>query len=371
MIVGVTKEVKDHEYRVGLTPAGAQELVAAGHTVLVEAGAGEGSGLGDEQYESCGASMRPDAAAVFAEADLIIKVKEPLPHEFDYLKEDQAIFTYLHLAPNSELTRALLDHRSIAIAYETVQLDDGRLPLLEPMSEVAGKMAVQVGARLLEKTYGGSGVLLGGVAGVEPGTVVILGGGVVGMNAAKVANGLGADVVIIDLDLDRLRYLEELFHGHVHTLTSTRHNIAKAVSEADLLIGAVLVPGARAPVLVSREMLRTMRPGSVVVDVAIDQGGCVETSRPTTHSEPLFVEERILHYCVPNMPGAVSRTSTFALTNATLPYTLALANKGIRAAIEEDSALANGMNIHRGHVTCEAVADSLGYEHLPQSAVVW
>jgi alanine dehydrogenase len=371
MIVGVTKEVKDHEYRVGLTPAGVQELVAAGHAVLVEEGAGEGSGLSDDQYESTGAVLRTDAAAVFAEADLIVKVKEPAPHEYDYLKEDQALFTFLHLAPNPELTRVLLEHRSIAIAYETVQLEDGRLPLLKPMSEVAGKMAVQVGARLLEKTRGGSGVLLGGVAGVEPGTVVILGGGVVGMNSAKVAHGLGADLVIVDLDIDRLRYLEDLFHGHVHTLTSTRHNVAKAVSEADLLVGAVLVPGGRAPMLVNREMLRTMRPGSVVVDVAIDQGGCVETSRPTSHSEPVFVEEGILHYCVPNIPGAVARTSTFALTNATLPYTLALADKGIRRAMEEDPALARGMNLHRGHVTCQAVAESLGYEHLPQSAVVW
>ncbi|MFQ6671810.1 MAG: alanine dehydrogenase [Candidatus Tectimicrobiota bacterium] len=359
MIVGVTKEIKDHEYRVGLTPGGVQELVGAGHTVLAQAGAGAGSGLRDDQYEAAGAVMLSEAAAVFAEADLIVKVKEPLPQEYGYLPEGQALFTFLHLAPNPELTQALLERRTVAIAYETVQLDDGRLPLLKPMSEVAGKMAIQVGARLLERTRGGSGVLLGGVAGVEPGKVVILGGGVVGMNAAKVAHGLGADVLIVDLDLDRLRYLEDLFHGHVHTLTPTRHNVAKAVAEADLLVGAVLVPGARAPVLVTREMLRTMRPGSVVVDVAIDQGGCVETSRPTSHSEPTYVEEGVIHYCVPNIPGAVSRTSTFALTNATLPYVVALAMKGIEQALEEDPALARGLNLHGGQVTCQAVADSL------------
>ncbi len=363
MIVGVTKEIKDHEYRVGLTPAGAGELAEAGHTVLVETEAGEGSGLSDDQYEAAGAVARSDAASVFAEADLVVKIKEPLPQEYDYLREGQALFTFLHLAPNPELTHALLERCSTAIAYETVQLEDGRLPLLNPMSEVAGKMAVQVGARLLEKTRGGSGVLLGGVAGVEPGKVMILGGGVVGMNAARVAHGLGADVLIIDINLDRLRFLEDLFHGHIHTLTPTRQSIAKAVSEADLLIGAVLVPGGRAPVLVTRKMLKTMRPGSVVVDVAIDQGGCVETSRPTSHSDPVYVEEGVIHYCVPNIPGAVSRTSTLALTNATLPYVMALANKGIRQALEEDPALERGLNLHRGFVTCKAVAESLGYEH--------
>lgn len=371
MIVGVTKELKDHEYRVGLTPAGVQELVAVGHTVLVETEAGAGSGLSDEEYEAAGAEMRPDASSVFAEAELIIKVKEPLPQEYDFLRENQAIFTYLHLAPNPELTRALLERRSTAIAYETVQPEDGHLPLLKPMSEVAGKMAVQVGARLLEKTRGGSGVLLGGVAGVEPGKVTILGGGVVGMNAAKVAHGLGADVLIIDVNLDRLRSLEDLFHGHVHTLTPTRQSVAKAVTDADLLVGAVLVPGAKAPVLVTREMLQAMRPGSVVVDVAIDQGGCVETSRPTSHSDPVYVEEDVIHYCVPNIPGAVSRTSTFALTNATLPYVMALANKGILRALEEDPALERGLNLHRGFVTFPAVAESLGHECRSLSEIDW
>jgi alanine dehydrogenase len=371
MIVGVTKEIKDNEYRVGLTPAGVQELTDAGHRVLVESGAGMGSGLADDQYESAGAVLEPDAASVFSQSDLIVKVKEPLPQEYDFLREDQVLFTFLHLAPEAELTHALLGSESIGIAYETVQLEDGRLPLLTPMSEVAGKMAVQVGARLLEKTRGGSGVLLGGVAGVEPGKVVILGGGVVGVNAAKVANGLGADVLIVDVNLERLRYLEDLFQGHVHTLTSTRHNVALAVAEADLLIGAVLVVGARAPVLVTREMLRAMRPGSVLVDVAIDQGGCVETSKPTSHSDPVYVEDGVIHYCVPNMPGAVSRTSTFALSNATLPYVLAIANKGVRRALEDDPALAKGLNVCRGKVTCKAVADSLGYDHLPQAEIAW
>ena len=371
MIVGVTREIKDQEHRVGLTPAGAHELVGAGHKVLVEAGAGLGSGLSDEQYEAVGAVMLPDAASVFAEADLVVKVKEPLPEEYDYLREGLVLFTFLHLAPEPELTRAILEPGVIAIAYETVQLEDGSLPLLTPMSEVAGKMAVQVGARLLEKTRGGSGVLLGGVPGVEPGKVVVLGGGVVGVNAAKVANGLGADVLILDVNLDRLRYLEDLFQGHVHTLASTRHYLAQAVAEADLLVGAVLVAGARAPVLVTREMLRTMRPGSVVVDVAIDQGGCLETSRYTSHSDPVYVEEGIIHYCVPNIPGAVSRTSTFALTNATLPYLLAMANKGVRRAVEDDPALARGLNLHRGRVTCRAVAKSLGYEYLPLESVAW
>jgi alanine dehydrogenase len=371
MIVGVPKEIKDSEYRVALTPGGAQELVAAGCRVLVEAGAGVGSGLSDDQYEAAGAVVVPDAESVFSESGLIVKVKEPLPQEYVYLKEGQVLFTFLHLAPDAELTRVLLDSKSIAVAYETVQLENGRLPLLTPMSEVAGKMAVQVGARLLEKTRGGSGVLLGGVAGVEPGKVVILGGGVVGVNAAKVSNGLGADVLILDINLDRLRYLEDLFQGHVHTLTPTKYNIAHAVSEADLLIGAVLVPGARAPVLVSRELLRAMGQGGVVVDVAIDQGGCVETSRPTSHSEPVYEEEGVLHYCVPNMPGAVSRTSTFALSNATLPYVLSIAVKGVGRALEEDQALANGLNIYKGHVTCKAVAESLGYEYLPTEEIEW
>lgn len=371
MIVGVTREIKDNEYRVGLTPSGAQELASAGHAVLVEEAAGLGSGFEDEQYVEAGAALRPDAASVFAEAQMVVKVKEPLPEEYGYLGEGQILFTFLHLAPDAELTRALLDSGAVGMAYETVQLEDGRLPLLTPMSEVAGKMAVQVGARLLEKTRGGSGVLLGGVAGVEPGNVAILGGGVVGVNAAKVAGGLGADVLILDVNLDRLRYLEDLFEGHVHTLTSTRHNAAHAVAEADLLIGAVLVPGARAPVLATRDMVATMRPGSVIVDVAIDQGGCVETSRVTSHSEPVFVEEGVTHYCVPNMPGAVSRTSTFALTNATLPYVLAIANKGLRRALDEDPALAKGLNIHRGGVTCRGVAESFGYQLLSLAELVW
>lgn len=371
MIVGVTKEIKDNEYRVGLTPSGAQELTSAGHPVLVEQGAGMGSGFDDEQYVEAGAALRPDAPSVFAEAQMVVKVKEPLPEEYGYLSESQILFTFLHLAPDEELTKALLDSGASGIAYETVQLEDGRLPLLTPMSEVAGKMAVQVGARLLEKTRGGSGVLLGGVAGVEPGKVVILGGGVVGVNAAKVANGLGADVLILDVNLDRLRYLEDLFEGHVHTLASTRHNVAQAVAQADLLVGAVLVPGARAPQLATRHMVATMRPGSVIVDVAIDQGGCVETSRVTSHSEPVYVDEGVTHYCVPNMPGAVSRTSTFALTNATLPYVLAVANKGLKRALDEDPALAKGLNVHRGGVTCKSVAESLGCEHLSLAELSW
>ncbi len=339
-------------------------MVDAGHQVLIEDGAGLGSGITNEEYVAAGATIVPTAEDVYGRADMIIKVKEPLPAEYDLLREGQILYTYLHLAPAPELTAALLRQKVIGIAYETIELEDGSLPLLTPMSEVAGRLSVQVGARCLQKDMGGRGVLLGGVPGTLPGKVAIVGGGTVGTNAAKMAVGLGADVTILDINLDRLRYLDDIFGGRVKTLASGVHTITEAVREADLVIGAVLVTGAKAPKLITREMLKDMQPGSVIVDVAIDQGGCVETSRPTTHADPIFVVDGVIHYCVANMPGAVARTSTYALTNATLPYALMLADKGWQRAVSEDPALAKGVNVAHGQVVYEAVARDLGYPYV-------
>ncbi|MGA9349216.1 MAG: alanine dehydrogenase [Anaerolineae bacterium] len=366
MIIGVSKEIKTAENRVGATPAGVDMLVKAGHKVLVETGAGEGSGFSDEEYRRAGAEMVPTAANAWA-AEMVLKVKEPIEPEFKFFREGLLLFTYLHLAnPGLEhLTRLLMDKKVTAVAYETVELADGTLPLLEPMSEVAGRMAVQVAAHCLEKPSGGRGKLLGGVPGVLPCTVVVIGVGTVGRNAVEMALGMGASVTAIDLRIDRLRHLSEIFQGNLVTLSSNPHNIAEAVKRADVVIGAVLVTGARAPHVVTREMVRSMNPGSVIVDVAIDQGGCIETSRPTTHTNPVFIEEGVMHYCVTNMPGAVPRTSTYALTNATLPYALQLANRGFVEAMKSSAALAKGVNIYKGKVTCEGVASAHGLECTP------
>jgi len=366
MLVGVAKEIKNNENRVGITPAGVAALVKAGHKVVVETSAGVGSGISDEDYKAAGAELWSDKKKIFDEAQMIIKVKEPLAEEYGLFHEDQILFTYLHLAPEPELTRALLAAKVAGVAYETVQLPDRSLPLLSPMSEVAGRMAPQIGAHFLEKPQGGRGVLLAGVPGVPPAEVVIVGGGVVGTNAAKIAVGLGAHVTILDISADRLRYLDDLFGGRVTTVMSNAYNIAEAVRHADLLIGAVLVPGARAPKLVSEEMVETMKPGSVIVDVAIDQGGSIETiDRVTTHSDPTYVKHGVVHYSVANMPGAVARTSTYALTNVTLPYALKLANKGFLAAVKDDAALAKGVNVYKGHVTFEAVAQAHNLPYKP------
>lgn len=360
MKIGVPREIKTHEYRVGLTPAGARELTHHGHAVFVERDAGAGIGCDDDTYRSAGATVLDSAAAVFAAAEMIIKVKEPQPEEIARLRSNQVLFTYLHLAADRAQTDALLASGATCIAYETVTDRMGALPLLSPMSEVAGRMAVQVGAHCLEREQGGSGVLLGGVPGVPPAKVVVLGGGVSGTNAARMAVGLEASVTIIDKSLPRLKELDLQFGPRATTLFATTEAIETAVLAADLVIGAVLVPGAAAPRLVTRDMVRRMRNGSVLVDIAIDQGGCFETSRPTTHSNPTYVEEGVVHYCVTNMPGAVARTSTFALTNATLPFVLALADKGWRRAMTDDPHLLAGLNVHAGRVTHQAVADALG-----------
>ncbi|WP_227764758.1 alanine dehydrogenase [Zhaonella formicivorans] len=365
MIIGVPKEIKDNENRVALTPAGAKALVSRGHQVLVQMGAGQGSGFADVQYSEAGAELVAAPEEVFRRAEMIMKVKEPLPPEYDYFKPGQLLFTYLHLAPEKELTAALLAKEVTGIAYETIQLPNGSLPLLTPMSEVAGRMSVQIGAQFLEKAYGGKGVLLGGVPGVPAAEVVIIGGGVVGLNAAKMAVGLGAQVTIVDINPERLRYLDDIFAGRVKTVVSNYYTIAEAVEKADLLIGAVLLPGKRAPHLVSEEMVQKMQPGSVIVDVAIDQGGCIETiDRVTTHSNPTYVKHGVVHYAVANIPGIVPRTSTFALTNCTLPYALKLADYGLDA-IRADASLAKGVNVYRGKVTYEAVANSLELEYVP------
>lgn len=368
MRVGIPKEIKVHEYRVGLTPHGAAELVRRGHAVLVQSQAGAGIGFSDEQYEAAGARIVADAPSVFAEADLIVKVKEPQPQECRSLRPGQVLFTYLHLAPDPEQARLLLESDCVAIAYETVTDDRGGLPLLAPMSEVAGRMAVQAGAHALEKGQGGAGVLLPGVPGVAPAQVVVLGGGVVGINAARIALGVGAQVCLLDVSLARLRELDTQYGPRLVTQYSSHETICDQIADADLVIGAVLIPGAAAPKLISREMLHTMRTGSVIVDVAIDQGGCVETSHPTTHLDPTYVVDGIVHYCVANMPGAVARTSTLALTNATLPFVLELADKGYRNALAQSRHLRNGLNIHRGRVTHEAVARDLGYRYEPLAA---
>lgn len=363
MLVGVPTETKNHEYRVGLTPAGTRELSARGHQVLVQRGAGLGAGLADEAYEAAGAQLVDEAAEVYARAELVVKVKEPRPEECAMLRPGQLLFAYLHLAPDRPLTEALLASGASAIAYETVTGAGGGLPLLAPMSEVAGRMSIQAGAHALEKAQGGSGVLLGGVPGVAPAEVLVLGGGTVGINAARMAMGLGARVTVLDLSAERLRQIDALYGDRITTLHSTRDAIDGRLPRSDLVIGAVLVPGAAAPRLVTHDQLSLLRPGSVLVDVAIDQGGCFETSRPTTHQDPTYEVDGIVHYCVTNMPGAVARTSTFALANATLPFVLALAGKGVAQALADDVHLRNGLNVHAGQLTHRAVADALSLSY--------
>jgi alanine dehydrogenase len=362
MLVGVPKEIKNHEYRVGLTPNGAAALVRNGHQVLVETDAGVGVGFEDAMYTKAGAKIAKNADEVFAAADMIVKVKEPQAVECKKLRSGQILFTYLHLAPDPEQAKMLIASDCVAIAYETVTDVHGGLPLLKPMSEVAGRMSIQAGAHSLEKAQGGLGVLLPGVPGVPAAKVLVLGGGVVGINAARMAAGLGAEVTIMDISLHRLTQIDNDFGNVMTTEYSTHEHICERLPETDLVIGGVLIPGAAAPKLITKEMLKLMRPGSVIVDVAIDQGGCLETSRATTHQDPTYVVDGVVHYCVANMPGAVARTSTLALTNATLPFVLALANKGYKKALEDDGHLRNGLNIHRGKVTYAAVAKELGYE---------
>ena len=360
MIIGIPKEIKDKEFRVAAVPGGVQKLTAAGHTVLVESNAGLGSSISDTEFEAAGARIVKDAEILFAEADMILKVKEPLAQEYQYLREDLILFTYLHLAPMPELTQILLDQKVSAIAYETVMQDSGNLPLLAPMSAVAGRMSIQVGAHYLEKEAGGRGVLLGGVPGIEPGRVLILGSGTVGTNAAQMAVGLGASVTVMGRNQARLAELAANLYGKIRTRVSTRENIITEICGADLVIGAVLVPGAAAPKLISRDMLSLMQKGAVLVDVSIDQGGCAETSKTTTHSDPVFEVGGIIHYCVANMPGAVPRTSTFALTNATLPYVQKIADKGLLGAIQDDAALQRGVNAFKGFLTNREVAQAQG-----------
>ena len=366
MIVGVPKEIKTREYRVGMVPAGVAALTQAGHTVLVETQAGVGSGIPDSEYVRVGARIVPTADEVWKSAEMIVKVKEPVAPEYERIREGQIIYTYFHLAGvDPELTRTLVKKRAAAVAYETIQLDDGSLPLLKPMSEVAGKMSIQVGAACLEKAHGGKGILLGGVPGVRRGRVAILGGGVVGTCAAKVAVGMGAEVTILDINLERLTYLDDVFLGRVATLASDTESIARTVREADLVIGGVLIPGGKAPKLVTEALVKEMSPGSVLVDVAVDQGGCIETCVPTTHDNPTFIKHGVVHYCVANMPGAVPQTSTFALTNTTRPYARKIADLGLVEALKADKSLARGLNTYDGHVTYEAVAKDLGYDYLP------
>jgi alanine dehydrogenase len=370
VIVGIPKEVKDNEYRVAATPEGVRELTRAGHRVLVEEGAGDGSSLFAERYKRAGAELVADAAEVWRQSDMILKVKEPVASEFEHLREGQVLFTYLHLAAGRELTQALADRGVLAVAYETVQDDQGRLPLLAPMSEIAGRMAPHVGARLQEKENGGRGVLMGGVSGVRPAKVVVLGAGMAGANAAWIAAGMEAEVVVIDKNLDRLRYIDQIHKGRIITLMSDQLTLEQRVAEADVLIGTVLVPGARAPKLVTEEMVASMRPGSVIIDISIDQGGCVETSKMTTHSDPTYLVHDVVHYCVGNMPGAVPNTSTYALTNVTLPYVLEIANEGLAAAVRSDPALALGVNVAGGAITNEGVAEAHGMPFRPLAEVI-
>ncbi|HXV68801.1 MAG TPA: alanine dehydrogenase [Nitrospira sp.] len=365
MVIGVPKEIKDHEYRVSLTPDGTSMLNQAGHEIWIESSAGQGSGFSDEEYRKAGAFIAGSRDEVFKRADMIVKVKEPLSSECSLFRPGQVLFTYLHLASLPDLTKALLESRITAIAYETTVARDGSLPMLKPMSEIAGRMSVQIGAQYLEKTHGGRGVLLGGVPGVEPGKVVVLGAGVVGSSATRMAVGLGAQVTVINLEIERLRSLDDQYQGRIVTRAASSTIIEQAVCEADLVIGAVLVPGARAPKLVSQSVLSKMKRGAVVVDVAVDQGGCFETTRPTTHSDPVYVVDGILHYCVANMPGIVPRTSTFALTNATLPYIVRLASDGVDRAIRADPGLAKGVNLKDGQVTCQGVAEAHGLRFIP------
>jgi alanine dehydrogenase len=365
VIVGIPKEVKDNEYRVAATPEGVRELARAGHEVVVQAGAGVGSALPDEQFVSAGARILPDADAVFAAADMIVKVKEPQPEEYPRFRTGQILFTYLHLAADKALTEFLMEAGVASVAYETVELDDGRLPLLAPMSEIAGRMAPQVGAYFLERPYGGRGVLMGGASGVAPARVVVLGGGMAGLNAAWIAAGMEAEVVVVDKNVDRLRYVDQIQRGRIQTVMSSALAIERLVLEADLVIGAVLIPGAKAPHLVTEEMVRAMLPGSVVVDVSIDQGGCVETAHVTTHSDPTYLVHDVVHYCVGNMPGAVPRTSTYALTNVTLPYAIDIASKGLAEAVRQDPALALGVNVVNRALTTLGVAEAHGLPYTP------
>ena len=365
MIIGVPKEIKTREYRVGIVPSGVKSLRNGGHKVLIEAGAGIGSGILDAEYVAAGAEIVDTAAEVWSRADMVIKVKEPLPDEFKYLKENLIIYTYFHLAPEPVLTRELIKAKVIAIAYETIELPDGTLPLLKPMSEIAGRMSIQVGAASLQKEHGGKGILLGGVPGVRRGKIAIIGGGTVGLNAAKIAVGMGADVTVLDLSIPRLNYIDDIFQGRIQTLFSDSTNIEEAVVNADLVVGAVLITGARAPILVPESLVARMSEGSVIVDVAVDQGGCIETVKPTTHDNPTFKKHGVVHYCVANMPGAVARTSTFALTNTTIPYAIKLVDHGVDAAIKTDPALLKGVNIYKGRVTHQAVAKSLGLTYEP------
>ncbi|MFQ5956575.1 MAG: alanine dehydrogenase [Candidatus Brocadiales bacterium] len=363
MIVGVPKETKVDEYRVALIPVGAEELVKNGHTVLVEKGAGLGSGITDEEYSRAGAELVDDVEKVFSDSHMILKVKEPLPEEYSLMRVAQIIFTFFHFAASRQLTDAVIKSKAVAIAYETVRDERGGHPLLTPMSEVAGRMSIQQGAKYLEKPMEGRGILLGGVPGVTPAEVVVIGGGVVGTQAAKVAAGLGARVSIMDINLDRLRYLDDIMPKNVITLMSNAQNVRERLREADLLIGAVLIEGARTPVLITRDMIKTMKHGAVIVDVSIDQGGCVETSRPTTHTKPTFMVDGVLHYCVTNMPGAVGRTSTYALTNASLPFVIEIANKGYERAAKDNPAIRYGINIVKGKVVNRAVAEAFGLRH--------
>ena len=362
MIVGVPKEVKGDEYRVAMTPNGVEELTKAGHRVLIQAHAGVGSGITDDEYAACGAEIVAAAADVWRHADLIVKVKEPLPEEWPHLRAGQTVFTYFHFAADEELTHAVMESGIAAVAYETITDARGGLPLLTPMSEVAGRMSIQEGAKYLERPFDGRGILLAGVPGVAPATVTVIGGGIVGANAARVAGGLGANVYLLDVNLDRLRYLDDVMPPNVTTLFSNRHNVLDCLRRSDLVVGAVLIPGARAPRLVNRADLKQMLPRAVVIDVAIDQGGCFETSKPTTHAKPTYIVDDIVHYCVTNMPGAVGRTSTQALTNVTLAYVMQLANKGLDRAAADNAGLAQGVNVRAGKVTNAAVAATFGYE---------
>ncbi|MGZ8579659.1 MAG: alanine dehydrogenase [Actinomycetota bacterium] len=370
MDVGIPKEVKDNEYRVAATPEGVRELVRAGHRVVVEASAGSGSAIADDQYVTAGAEIVPDADAVFAAAEMIVKVKEPQPGEYDRFRAGQVLFTYLHLAADERLTRFLAERDVTSVAYETVQTADGRLPLLAPMSEIAGRMAPQEGAAALERPRGGRGVLMGGASGVAPARVVVLGAGMAGANAAQIAAGMEAEVTVVDRNLDRLRDIDRIWHGRIQTVMSSALAIERLVLDADMVVGAVLVPGARAPHLVTAEQVSAMQPGSVLVDISIDQGGCFETSHVTTHSDPTFVVDGVVHYCVGNMPGAVPRTSTYALTNATLPYVVAIADRGVDEAVREDPALALGVNVFAGAITNEGVAAAHGLDAAPLGRLI-
>jgi alanine dehydrogenase len=370
MKIGVPKEIKNNENRVALTPAGAAELIRNNHSVIVQEGAGIGSGFSDADYLKTGAIIENNIEKVYSKAEMIIKVKEPIKQEYNFIKEDQIIFTYFHFASSEELTHAMINSKSVCIAYETVELPDGSLPLLVPMSEVAGRMSVQEGAKYLEKTYGGRGVLLGGVPGVYPAKALIIGGGIVGTEAAKMAAGLGADVTIMDTNLRRLRYLDDIMPANVKTMMSNEYNIREMVRGHELIIGAVLIPGAKAPKLIKRDMLDTMMPGTVLVDVAVDQGGCFETTVPTTHDNPTYKVAEIIHYCVANMPGAVPRTSTIALTNATLPYVMRVADNGWRKACTNDPALTKGLNIIHGQVVYKGVADAFGLKYVDIDTII-